>query len=334
MSAPLRTAAGSPHARILGIGSYRPARVVPNDEICARIDSSDEWIRTRSGISTRRFAGPEESLTEMAVTAAGKAIAQAGITAEQVDFVLVATITHFKQTPSAAADIAHRLGTRGAAALDVSAACAGFCYGLALASDMVRCGSARHVVVIGAERMSEYIDPDDRATAFLFGDGAGAAVVGPSEMPGIGPVAWGSDGSSLDAIEQTQSWSDLRADPELSWPTIRMAGQRVFRWASYAMVPVARQALDAAGVTLEDLDAFIPHQANLRITEAMAKALRLPSHVRVARDIVEQGNTSGASVPLAMDRMLETGEARSGDTALLIGFGAGLAYAAQVVTLP
>jgi 3-oxoacyl-[acyl-carrier-protein] synthase-3 len=333
MSSPIRPSIGAPHARILGVGGYRPARVVTNAEICEKIDSSDEWIRTRSGIETRRWAGPGETVTEMSLAAAGKALAQAGITPEQVGCVLVATVSHLKQTPSAAAEIAHRLGAAQAAALDISAACAGFCYGLAMASDMVRGGSAEYVVVIGVERLSDITDPTDRSTAFIFGDGAGAVVVGPSDEPGIGPVAWGADGAQLDAI-QTSSWEDLRTDRDLAWPVLRMAGQQVFRWASYSMVPVAKQALERAGVAAEDLDAFIPHQANMRITDAMIRALKLPAHVPVARDIAEAGNTSAASIPLAMERMLEAGEVPGGGTALLIGFGAGLVYAAQVVTLP
>ncbi len=334
MSKPIRPSVGAPHARILGVGGYRPARVVTNAEICEKIDSSDEWIRTRSGIETRRWASPEETVTEMSLAAAGKALAQSGIEASRVGCVLVSTVSHLKQTPSVAAEIAHRLGATRAAAFDVSAACAGFCYGLAMANDMVRGGSAEYVIVIGVERLSDLTDPYDRSTAFLFGDGAGAVVVGPSEEPGIGPVVWGSDGSELDAIEQTNTWMELRDNPDLAWPVLRMAGQKVFRWASYQMVPVAKEAMARAGVAAEDLDAFIPHQANMRITDAMIRALKLPPHVPVARDIAEQGNSSAASIPLAMERMLETGEVASGGTALLIGFGAGLVYAAQVVTLP
>jgi 3-oxoacyl-[acyl-carrier-protein] synthase III len=322
------------HARILGVGGYRPTRRVPNAEIVDRIDSSDEWIRTRSGIAARRIAGPEETVVTMSVSAAGKALAHAGVHAEQVDAVIVATVSHLYQTPSAAAEIAEKVGARGAAAFDISAACAGFCYGVALASDMVRVGSAQHVLVIGVERLSDLTDSFDRSTAFIFADGAGAAVVGPSDAPGIGPVVWGSDGTQLDLIRQKESWTEAfrRDDPE--WPHLQMIGNRVFKWASFEMAKTAQQALDAAGVTVEQLDAFIPHQANMRITDAMSRALKLPDHIAIARDIAEQGNTSAASVPLAMEAMIEAGQARSGDLALLIGFGAGLVYAAQVVTIP
>ena len=324
---------GAPHARILGVGGYRPSRVVTNAEICERIDSSDEWIRERSGIESRRWAAPDESVVDMSVAAAGKAIAQAGIAPEQVSAVLVATVTHPLQTPSAAAAVAERLGATDAAASDLSAACAGFCYGVALASDMVRGGSAEYVVVIGCEKLSDFTDFYDRSTAFIFGDGAGAVVIGPSDQPGIGPTIWGSDGTEYDAITQKASWLDVR-DHQVDFPTLTMQGQKVFRWAVWQMAPVAQRALDAAGIKAEDLDAFIPHQANMRITDAMIKTLKLPAHVPVARDIRETGNTSAASIPLAMERMLETGEAKSGGTALLIGFGAGLVYASQVVVLP
>jgi 3-oxoacyl-[acyl-carrier-protein] synthase-3 len=269
----------------------------------------------------------------MAEAAARPALERAGVTGGDIDAVLVATVTHPYQTPSSASLLAHRLGTPGAASFDISAACAGFCHGVALANDMVRGGSARHVLVVGVEKLSDFTDPHDRSTAFIFGDGAGAVVVGPSDAPGIGPTVWGSDGEQWDVIAQKHSWIDVR-DHTTEWPALRMAGQQVFRWAVWQMAPVAQKALDAAGVPAEDLGAFIPHQANMRITDAMIKQLRLPSHVPVARDVAETGNTSAASIPLAMDRMLAEGQARSGDLALLIGFGAGLAYAAQVVVLP
>jgi 3-oxoacyl-[acyl-carrier-protein] synthase-3 len=333
MAVKLNPTVGAAHARILGVGGYRPSRIVTNEEICERIDSSDEWIRERSGIESRRWAAPEESVVDMCLAAAGKAIAQAGIRPEQVGAVIVATVTHPLHTPSAAADVTHRLGATDAAAFDISAACAGFCYGVTMANDMVRGGSAEHVLVIGCEKLSDFTDSYDRSTAFIFGDGAGAVVIGPSDEPGIGPTVWGSDGSQYDAITQRASWIDVR-DHNVEFPHLTMQGQKVFRWAVWQMAPVARKALDAAGVDPEDLGAFIPHQANMRIIDAMIKTLKLPAHVPVARDIAETGNTSAASIPLAMERMLEAGEAKSGDTALLIGFGAGLVYAAQVVVLP
>jgi 3-oxoacyl-[acyl-carrier-protein] synthase-3 len=318
---------------MLSVAAYRPERIVTNAEICERIDSSDEWIRERSGIIERRYAAPDESVVDMATNAARDALKSSGITADQIGMVIVATVTHPYQTPSAAAEVAARIGTNGAA-MDISAACAGFCYGIALASDMVRGGSARYVVVVGVEKLTDWVNPEDRGTAFIFADGAGAAVVGPSEVPAIGPVVWGSDGSQKDAITMTQSLIDYRDHGGPIFPTLEMQGQQVFRWAVGEMSKAAQRALDVAGVDAGDLDAFIPHQANMRITDAMVRAIRLPDHVPIARDIAYAGNTSAASVPLAMAAMLESGEAPHGGTALLIGFGAGLAYAAQVVTLP
>ena len=324
---------GAQHARILAVGAYRPERVVTNDEICQTIDSSDQWIRERSGIVTRRWAAPEESVTDMAEAAAVEAIERAGLTGSDIDAVIVATVTHPYQTPSSATLLAHRVGATPAAAFDISAACAGFCHGVALAGDMVRAGSATNVLVVGVEKLSDFTDAHDRSTAFIFGDGAGAVVIGPSDYPGIGPTQWGSDGSAWDVISQKHSWIDVR-DRTTEWPALRMAGQSVFRWAVWQMAPIARKAMEAAGIEAQDLDAFIPHQANMRITDAMIKQLGMPDTVPVARDIVETGNTSAASIPLAMHRMLAEGSAPSGGLALLIGFGAGLAYASQVVVLP
>jgi 3-oxoacyl-[acyl-carrier-protein] synthase-3 len=325
---------GSPYARVMSVGSYRPERVVTNDEICENIDSSDEWIRERSGIVSRRFAAENESVVDMAEHAARSAIERAGLAPAEIDVVLVATVTHPLQTPSAAAILTDRLGATPAAALDIAAACAGFCYGVGLANDMVRAGSARHVLVVGVEKLTDFVDPKDRGTAFIFGDGAGAVVIGPSSTPGIGPTIAGSDGSQADAIIQRMTWLDYRETGHVEWPSLTMSGQTVFRWAVWQMPPVAQKAMDAAGVAIGDLQVFIPHQANMRIIDAMVKRLQVPDTVAVARDIVDTGNTSAASVPLAMDRMLVDGAAKSGDLALLIGFGAGLSYAAQVVVLP
>ncbi len=326
--------AGSPGARILSVGSYRPERVVDNEEICRTIDSSDQWIRERSGIVTRRFAAKDESVVDMAEKAARVALDRAGLAAADIDAVLVATVTWPYQTPSAAAVLTDRLGATPASALDISAACAGFCYGVGLANDMVRSGSARNVLLVGVEKLTDFLDLHDRGSAFIFGDGAGAVVIGPSETADIGPTIAGSDGAQYEAIINKSSWVEYRDSGHAEWPALKMAGQTVFRWAVWQMSPVAQKAVEAAGITLDALDAFVPHQANMRIIDAMVKQLHLPGKVAVARDIAESGNTSAASVPLALDRLMTDGEARSGDLALLIGFGAGLAYAAQVVVLP
>ena len=333
MTPPLAATTGAPFARLMSVASYRPARVVTNAEICERIDSSDEWIRERSGIVERRWARPDESVVDMAREAAIPAMERAGVDPTAIDVVIMATVTHPFQTPSAAAVLSYQIGTVNAAAMDISAACAGFCYGIGLASDMIRAGSARHVLVIGVEKLSEWVNLDDRGSAFLFADGAGAAVIGPSDVNGIGPVIWGADGSQSEAITMTQSLIDFR-EKGGEFPTLVMQGQQVFRWAVGEIAKVCQRALDAAGITADDLDAFIPHQANMRITDAMIKAMGLPASIPVARDIQFTGNTSAASIPLAMDRMLAAGEAPHGGTALIVGFGAGLVYAAQVITLP
>jgi 3-oxoacyl-[acyl-carrier-protein] synthase-3 len=334
----LATPAGSPHATILGVGSHRASIVVPNADIVDAIDSSDEWIQQRSGIRERRFANDEETVQMMSVSASRRALEHAGVEAAEIDCVIVATVSHLMQTPAVATAIAYELGTDRAAAFDISAACAGFCHGVALANDLVRAGSATKVLVIGVERLSDITDGTDRGTAFIFADGAGAAVVGASEVPGISPVVWGSDGEQFDLIRQREDWRDVVGTEEQPgsgvMPHLTMQGNPVFRWASFTMAKVAQEALDRAGVRAEDLDVFVPHQANMRIIDAMARAMKLPEHVRIARDIAEQGNTSAASIPLALDAMIASGEARSGDLALLIAFGAGLAYAAQVVVVP
>ncbi len=337
----LRSSSGVEHTALMGVGAFRPERVVTNEEVCRHIDSSDEWIRQRTGIESRRWADAGTSVVDMGLAASVEAVAAAGLVPADIDTVIVATVTHEYQTPSAAAMLTDRLGATPAAAWDVSAGCAGFCHAVAQAADAVRAGTSRHVLVVGVDKLTDYTDLTDRATAFLFADGAGAVVVGPSSVPGIGPTVWGSDGGQWEAIRNRGSWPAVHeamlagagTDPA-RWPALVQEGQQVFRWAVWQMAPVAQKAIDAAGITAEDLAAFIPHQANARIIDAMVKQLRLPGHVHVARDIATAGNTSAGSVPLAMHRVLADGAARSGDLALLIGYGAGLSYAAQVVVLP
>jgi 3-oxoacyl-[acyl-carrier-protein] synthase-3 len=330
----LQQAQPTQFSRILAIGGERGELVVTNDDIAGPIDSSDEWIRQRTGIVTRRRAGADKDVLDLAEAAANKALKAAGLTGADIDAIILSTITHMHMTPSGAAILAERIGATPAAAYDVSAACAGYAYGIGQADALVRSGLARHVLVIGAEKLSEIIDPTDRSISFLLGDGAGAAIVGPSDTPGIGPTVWGSDGAKATAIRQTHSWTELREDPSLGWPTLRQDGPTVFKWASFQMAPVAEKAMAEAGVTAEDIQVFIPHQANMRIIDQMKKQLGLPDTVVIARDIAETGNTSAASIPLAAERLLAEGLAKSGDLALQIGFGAGLVYAAQVVVLP
>ncbi len=329
----LTQATGPAHTRILGLGGVRGELVVTNDELVGPIDSSDEWIRQRTGIVTRRRAGADTDVLDLAEGAARAAIANAGLTGADIDAVILSTVTYFHQTPSGAAIIADRIGATPAAAYDISAACAGYCYGIGQADALVRAGAARHVLVIGAEKMSEFVDPTDRSISFLLGDGGGAVVIGASDTPGIGPTIWGSDGSQAQAIRQTHSWLDVR-DHGAGWPTLRQEGPSVYKWAVFKMAPIAQQAMEAAGVGPDDIDVFIPHQANMRIIDQMIKQLKLPDTVVVARDIADTGNTSAASIPLATERLLREGQVSSGALALQIGFGAGLVYAAQVVVLP
>jgi 3-oxoacyl-[acyl-carrier-protein] synthase III len=322
----MRVTQGRAGARILAFGGYQPARVVTNDELSQTLDTSDEWIRARVGIASRRIAGPDESLADMATAAGGKALAGSGLSPEDIDLVIVATCTPEAPIPNTAATVARRLGIMAPGAYDLNAACAGFCYALAAASDSVRAGTATNVLVIGAEKLSQWVDPTDRSTAIIFADGAGAAVVSPmaddDDAPGIGPVVWGSDGDMADKIyiEDRDSF-------------IHQEGQAVFRWATTALHPVAKEACRRAGIEPTELTAFVPHQANLRIIESIARRIGAPQ-AKVADDIITSGNTSSASIPLALSHMAERGELPSGSAALLMGFGAGICYAAQVITVP
>ncbi|MGV0807657.1 beta-ketoacyl-ACP synthase III [Mycolicibacterium setense] len=326
--------AGITKVGILSLGAYRPSRIVTNDEVCEHIDSSDEWIYTRTGIKTRRFAAADESAASMAVEAGRRAVANALLSGPDVDAVIVATSTNYRQTPACAPAVASELGAHGVPAFDLSAGCAGFGYGLGLAADMVRGGSAHRVVVIGSEKLSLALDMHDRGNCFIFGDGAGAVVVGETPDQGIGPTVWGSDGRQDNAIRQDIDWMDFAADPAGPRPYLRVEGTSVFRWAAFEMGNVGLRALEAAKVGPEDVDVFVPHQANSRINQLLAKNLGLRADAVIADDIERNGNTSAASVPLAVEDLLSTGKAKPGDLALLIGYGAGLSYAAQVVKLP
>jgi len=327
---------------LLGVGGYLPVRVVDNAEVCERIDSSDAWIRKRSGIRTRHVAGPGESVVDMAEAASRTAIERAGIDVGGIGAVIVATITHPYQTPAAAPELAARLGST-AGAFDLSGACSGFCQAVAVADGLVQAGAAEHVLVVGADRLTDFLDRDERTCAFLFGDGAGAAVVGPSPdgLAGVGPVVWGSDGARRELVGITPSWLDCREDPghrafvgAPAWPVLTMSGLEVYKWAVYEVAGTIRAALAAAGVEPAALDAFVPHQANLRIIDDLVRVLDLPGSVAVARDVTTVANTSAASIPLALDRMICDGALKPGGLVLQAGFGAGLSYAAQVLRLP
>ncbi|MGZ6793876.1 MAG: beta-ketoacyl-ACP synthase 3 [Mycobacteriales bacterium] len=310
-------------AALTGVGAHRPALRLDNLAIAERTGSSDTWIRERSGIVTRGVAADDESVVDMAAAAGGKALAAAGVDPAAVDLVLLATCSMPGPLPGGSPEVAHRLGAVRAGASDVGAGCAGFAYALGLAADSVRAGTSEHVLVIGAEKLMPMVDPDDRGTAFLFGDGAGAAVVSCAAADSIGPVVWAHDGDQHAKLT-------IHGTP----PRLAMEGRAIYRWATTSLPDLCRRACDEAGVDLADLRAFVPHQANLRITESVVASLGLSDAVVVARDVVDSGNTSAASVPLALDRLVQRGEVRSGDLALLFGFGAGLTAAGQVVTVP
>jgi 3-oxoacyl-(acyl-carrier-protein) synthase III len=314
---------GAPGARILGLGEYRPRRRVTNDDLAKVMDTNDEWIQSRVGIAERRWASEDETLVEMAVAAGGKALAASGLAPDEIDLVVVASASLRAPIPGIGPQVAHRLGIPRPGAYDLNAGCAGFCYALGAVSDNIRAGSSRNALVVGVERLSDVINMEDRSTAVIFADGAGAAVVGASDEPGIGPVVWGSDGDQFNAIEIAAGSS-----------TMTMAGQAVYRWATTKLTETLEAAMAKAGVGPADIDVFAPHQANLRIIESMTKRLGLPESTVIARDVVQSGNTSAASVPLALTALMESGEAKSGDLALVLGYGAGLTFAGQVLVLP
>jgi 3-oxoacyl-[acyl-carrier-protein] synthase-3 len=311
-------------SRILSMGHYQPSRLVTNDDLAAIVDTNDEWIRDRVGIVTRRIA-ESETVADMATAAAGKALAASGLTAADIDMVVVATCSSIDRCPNVASRVASKLGIAAPAAMDVNTACSGFSYALGTADHAIRAGAARNAIVIGSEKLSDITDWSDRSTCVLFGDAAGAAVVTAAvdgEEPGIGPVVWGSAPEKGDVLK-IEGWQ----------PYIQQEGQTVFRWATTMLAPLARQACERAGVALEDIAAFIPHQANTRIIDGIVKRLGIPNAV-IAKDIVESGNTSAASVPLALSKMIERREVPSGAPVLLFGFGGGLTYAGQVIRCP
>ena len=332
-TASLTQSTGVEFTRIYSYGAARGDLVVPNSELIGPIDSSDEWIQQRTGIITRTRASAGILAVDLATDAAKEAIEKSGVPADKIDLVIVATIGNVQQTPSLAAVLADRVGCTPAAAYDTNAACAGFSYGVTQADALIRSGAAHYALVVGAEKLSDIVSPTDRSISFLLGDGAGAIVIGPSDFPGIAAPVWGSDGSKADAVGMDSTLVAFR-DGTAGWPTLRQDGQVVFRWAVWEMAKVAKQALDVAGVTAADLAAFVPHQANMRIIDELAKQLGLPETVTIGRDIATTGNTSAASIPLATHRLLVEHPELSGGLCLQIGFGAGLVFGAQVVVLP
>jgi 3-oxoacyl-[acyl-carrier-protein] synthase-3 len=319
---PLRcTSASARGGRIRGIGATRPSRVLTGEELAARVGRSAEWIRSRTGIARLGVLGADQSLPQLAVDA-GRDALRAAATSEPPDLVLVASCSNREPRAPVAPQVAAALAP-AAATLDLNAACAGFCYSLSSADALIRTGAAARVLLVAAETMTGLVDPTDPGTSIIFGDGAGAVLLDAADDEiHVGPVAWGSDGAQSDLIAINEPGGHMT-----------MAGRQVFRWAVEHIHHVARRACDLAGITLGEIDAFIPHQANLRIIEAMANRLGLADAV-IARDVVTSGNTSAASIPLALDAMYSDGALRGGELALAVGFGAGLSYAAQVLRLP
>ncbi len=312
-------------SRITAVGHYQPAKVLTNEDLASLVDTSDEWITSRVGIRTRHIAGADEPVDELAAHAAAKALAAAGLAPADIDLVLVATCTALDRSPNTAARVAARLGIPGPAAMDVNVVCAGFTHALATADHTVRAGAATRALVIGAEKMSDVTDWSDRSTCVLVGDGAGAAVVEacpPGTEPGIGPVLWGS-------IPELGHLVRVEGTP----PRFAQEGQSVYRWATTHLPPLARQTCERAGVSPEDLAAVVLHQANLRIVEPLAEKLGAARAV-IARDVCDSGNTSAASIPLALSKLVEQGAVATGDPVLLFGFGGNLSYAGQVVRCP
>jgi 3-oxoacyl-[acyl-carrier-protein] synthase III len=312
-------------SRIARVGHYQPARELANTELAATIDTTDEWIRERVGVISRRIAGPDETVTDMAIAAAEKTVAEANL--PDIDLVVVATSTSLDRMPSTAARVARALGLAAPAAFDLNAACSGFSYALATADHAIAAGAARSALVIGADKMSEFLDWTDRSTCVIFGDGAGAAVLAADDDPGIGPVVWGTKPAMAGAVT-----IEGPGGPQAR-RLFAQQGQSVYRWATTELAPIARQACVRAGVEPRDLAAFVPHQANIRIIGAVARQLNVPGML-VAQDIVESGNTNAASIPIALSKLVQRREIPPGAPVLLLGFGSGLAYSAQVVRLP
>jgi 3-oxoacyl-[acyl-carrier-protein] synthase-3 len=311
-------------SRIVSLGHYQPSRILTNDDLAQMVDTNDAWIRDRVGIVTRRIAD-SETVADMAAAAADKALAGSGLTAGDIDLVTVATCSSVDRCPNVATRVANRLGITAPAAYDVNTACSGFSYALATVDHAIRAGAARNAIVVGAEKLSDVTDWTDRSTAIIFGDGAGAAVVSAAadgEPAGVGPVIWGSAPERGDSV-RIEGWR----------PYIQQEGQAVFRWATTELAPIALQACERAGVSPDEIAAFVAHQANARIIDGIARRLKLPNAV-VAKDIMESGNTSAASVPLALSKLVERREVPAGAPVLLFGFGGGLTYAGQVVRCP
>ncbi|MFV8827363.1 beta-ketoacyl-ACP synthase III [Alkalihalobacterium sp. APHAB7] len=305
------------NAGILGLGSFVGDRVVTNAEFEKILDTTDEWIKTRTGIEERRIASEELNTSHMAFEAAKEAIKNSGVSPEEIDLILVATVTPDMPFPSVSAMIQDQLGTKNAAAMDISAACAGFIYGIVTAQQFIKTEAYKHILVVGVEKLSKVTDMSDRNTAVLFGDGAGAAVLGPvSEGKGILSFELGADGSGAMHIHQKEY--------------IHMNGREVFKFAVRQMGESSLRVLEKAGLTKEDVDFLVPHQANIRIMEASRERLELPIE-KMSVTVNKYGNTSSSSIPIALVEELKAGKIKDGNVVVLVGFGAGLVWGAVAI---
>lgn len=325
MSGHHRDRIGRP-AAITGVGHYLPEQQLTNADLCRTLDTSDEWIRERTGIGSRFVAAPGQSTSDLILPAARMALAHAGLTGEDLDLIIVATSTPDMLMPSTASRVQLGLGARKAAAFDMEVACTGFIYGLIVAQQFIAAGTFRRILVAGAEVLSRFLDWGDRGTAILFGDGAGVAIVEASDEPGILSGYLGSDGAGGDMIEIPVG---SRATPEDS-PTVRMKGREVFKFAVEIVPRCIHEALDRAGVAVDDIRYFILHQANLRIMDAAAKRLGVPGE-RMLVNIDRVANTSAATIPIALSEAVHGGRIAPGDLLCLVGFGSGLSWGSSVV---
>ncbi len=321
---------------ILGTGSYAPDRILTNEDVAKMVDTSDEWIRARSGIRERRIAGPDEATSDLAIQAARRAFEDSGVKASEIDLVVVATVTPDYPMPSTACIIQHKLGIPSTAAcFDVNAACSGFIYAIDTACAMISSGRYSKALVIGAEKLSSVVDWQDRGTCMLFGDGAGAVVIGVSPKRGIGLIGTklGSLGEDTDLLiipgggSRTPTTPDSIARGE---QFIKMKGKEVFKLAVRVMEEAARDILEQHGLAAHQIDLVIPHQANLRIIDAIAQYLELPVE-RFFVNVDRYGNTSAASIPIALDEARKAGRIKQGELTLLVAFGAGLTYGSALI---
>ena len=317
------------YSRIVGSGSYLPARIVDNDEFARRLDTSDAWIRERTGIARRHIADEKQASSDLALEASRSALASAGVKPEQIDLIVVATSTPDYIFPSTACLLQAKLGVKGCAAFDVQAVCTGFIYGLATADGFIKNGTAKRALVVGAEVFSRILDWNDRGTCVLFGDGAGAIVLAADSKPGIHASRLHADGSQVDMLSVP---GNVCGGKITGSPFLQMNGQGVFKFAVKVLDESARETVAAAGMTLEDVDWLIPHQANVRILEATARKLGLPREKLVVT-VDHHGNTSAASVPLALDEYVRAGKIRPGQRLLLQGVGGGFTWGSSLVTL-